>query len=399
MHRVRILHKTIFFELLWPFALTILVFLAVFLMMRMLDLTEYVVNYRVGLRPVVRLLLYSMPYFLTFVIPMAVLLAVLLTFLRLSADGEVTAVRAGGGSLFFFLPPVMLFCILAASVTAFIGTTGLPWGRMATKALLLDVARRNIEIGIRERTFNDQFSGVVLYAGKVDSKKLTLGDVYIEDRKTPGVTTIILSGKGKLFSEPDKNLWLLRLSDGVFNQVDDRDRLVHSGRFATYDLLLDLKSMISPVRTSGPKDEEEMTITELIDFINTWPKRDDLYWLAKIQLQKKASLPFACVVLGFLAMPLGVVSRVSRKSFGVSLALGCFLLYYLILAAGEVFGEAGRYPPVIGMWMPNLVILALGLVLFFGEQNDRPVFAVRWVRSLGWRLRARRERKTGGGAA
>ncbi|MEW5734690.1 MAG: LPS export ABC transporter permease LptF [Thermodesulfobacteriota bacterium] len=395
MHRVRILHKTIFLELLWPFGLTILVFLAIFLMMRMLELTEYVVNYRVGLVPVVRLLLYSMPYFLTFVIPMAVLLAVILTFLRMSADSEVTAVRAGGGSLTFFLPPVMLFCLLATLLTAYMCVVGLVWGRLATKDLLLSVARRNIEIGIRERTFNDQFSGVVLYAGRVDPKKLLLHDVYIEDRKTPGVTTIIVAGRGKLFSEPEKNLWMLRLTDGLFNQVDDRAHIVHSGTFTTYDLMLDLKNMISPVRTSGPKDEEEMTIPELLDFIHTWPKRDDLYWLAKIQLQKKASIPFACMVMGFLAIPLGVVSRVSRKSFGVGLALGCFLLYYLILAAGEVFGEAGKYPPLIGMWMPNLVLFGIGLTLFVGEQNDRQVFAVRWAKAAAWRLRERRERRLG----
>jgi len=35
--------------------------------------------------------------------------------------------------------------------------------------------------------------------------------------------------------------------------------------------------------------------------------------------------------------------------------IGIGLFLYLLLSAGLVFGEAGMYPPILGMWVPNIV--------------------------------------------
>ena len=50
-----------------------------------------------------------------------------------------------------------------------------------------------------------------------------------------------------------------------------------------------------------------------------------------------------------------------------------FLFYYLMLSAGWVFGENGSYPPVIGMWVPNLVMGGIGLFLLIRNAKERPV--------------------------
>jgi len=44
-----------------------------------------------------------------------------------------------------------------------------------------------------------------------------------------------------------------------------------------------------------------------------------------------------------------------------------------MLSAGQVFGEAGVYPPAIGMWAPNVVMGGLGLFLVVRTAIDRPV--------------------------
>ncbi len=48
-----------------------------------------------------------------------------------------------------------------------------------------------------------------------------------------------------------------------------------------------------------------------------------------------------------------------------------FLIYYLLLTAGLVFGETGTCPPVIGMWVPNVVMGVLGLYLLIKTANER----------------------------
>ena len=94
-----ILSRYLIKEMVPPFGINVGFFLFVFLMTKLLEITDYIVNYNVGLLPVLRMLIYTMPFFLQFVIPMAVMLAVLLTFLRMSGDNETIAIKACGVSL------------------------------------------------------------------------------------------------------------------------------------------------------------------------------------------------------------------------------------------------------------------------------------------------------------
>jgi lipopolysaccharide export system permease protein len=395
MRRPLVIHRHIFFELWQPFGVTVLALCALLVMTQMLDLGNYIVNHRVGVGAVGLLVLYTLPYLLTFILPMATMLAVLLTFLSLSAQNGITALKAGGMSLYRLIWPVALFCAITAGLTGFMMIKGLVWGRMATKVLLADVVAGHIDIGLEERTFLDRFEGVVLYVNEVDKSKRLLKHVFIEDRRTPGVTSVITARSGALLSAPDKSLWVLRLENGVLNQVDAKAKTVYETGFETYDLRVNLVSRLFAHDPGGPKDEEEMSLAELVEFLNTRQERDDLYWLAKLQFHKKFSLPFACMVLGLLSVPLGVVSRSARRSFGVILALVFFLFYYLILVAGEVFGEAGVYPPAIGMWMPNIILAAVAFPLWRSAATDRPFAPVEKVGAF-LRRRARKKAQTMG---
>jgi lipopolysaccharide export system permease protein len=90
-----------------------------------------------------------------------------------------------------------------------------------------------------------------------------------------------------------------------------------------------------------------------------------------MELHKKISIPIACLALGLLAVPLGIQSGSTKKSFGLVLGMILFLIYYLLLTAGLVFGETGVCPPVIGMWFPNIVMGGLGLYLLIQTANER----------------------------
>jgi lipopolysaccharide export system permease protein len=77
-----IISRTVFVEMLPPFGLNLFFFSFIFLVTKILDITNMVVNYQVNLGAFLLLLLYSMPFFLAFITPMSVMMAILLTFLR-----------------------------------------------------------------------------------------------------------------------------------------------------------------------------------------------------------------------------------------------------------------------------------------------------------------------------
>jgi len=367
-----IINRYIFKEMIWPFAINTAFFTFIFLMTKILDITNLIVNYKLSLSSVFLILVFAVPRFLSFVIPMSVMMAVLLTFLRLSNDHEFDALKAGGVSIYSLMPPVLALSIMGMLLSCFLTVYAMPWGMISMKELTFRVAASHVDAGLKERTFNDSFKDVMLYINKIDLKKKRLVDVFIEDKRSKNIVSTIVAPEGKLFGEPDKLVFHLQLYNGAINQVNMENRSAHSINFDTYDVSLDLKKTFTTSK-SGPKDEDEMSLGEFRQYLKTAPKNDEQYYRTLIELHKKFSIPAACIALGILAIPLGVQSSSAKRSAGLGLGLVLFLIYYLMLSAGQVFGEAGVYPPVIGMWVPNVVMGGLGLFLVVRTANDRPV--------------------------
>jgi lipopolysaccharide export system permease protein len=366
-----IIHRYIFREMLPPFGINLIFFSFIFLMTQIIEIMNMVVNHRVGLSVIGWMILYTLPFFMEFIIPMSVMMSVLLTFLRLSSDNEILALKNGGLSVYDMLPPVLLFCLIGALLTALTALYGLPWGRMSIKKLTLQVASTNLDIGIKERTFNDGFKGVMLYINKMDAKTRILSEVFIEDQRTPDAIITVVAPKGQMDSNPDTHQFLLRLYEGTINQVDIKTRSVNTVHFDTYDIHLDTRQAVAAM-ASGPSHPEEMSLSEIRQYLAASTEKNSKYYLTLMEFHKKFSLPFACIALGILAAPLGIQSRSSRRSFGISLGICFFLIYYILLSAGWVFGEAGKYPPALGMWIPNLVTAGAGLILLHRANHEKP---------------------------
>jgi lipopolysaccharide export system permease protein len=369
-----------------PFGINLIFFSFIFLMTQIIEIMNLVVNHRVGLSVIGWMILYTLPFFMEFIIPMSIMMSVLLTFLRLSSDNEILALKNGGLSVYDLLPPVMLFCLVGALLTAFTALYGLPWGRMSIKKLTAQVASTNLDIGIKERTFNDGFKGVMLYVNKVDAKTRILSDVFIEDQRTQDAIITVVAPKGQMDSNPDTHQFLLRLYEGTINQVDVKSRSVNTVHFDTYDILLDTRQAIAAMAT-GPTHPEEMSLSEIRKYLALSTEKNSKYYLTLMEFHKKFSLPFACIALGLLAAPLGIQSRSSRRSFGISLGICFFLIYYILLSAGWVFGEAGKYPPILGMWLPNLVTTGAGLILLHRANYEKPAPLTTLAAGVARRLR------------
>jgi lipopolysaccharide export system permease protein len=367
-----IINRYLLKEMMLPFVINSVFFTFVFLMTKILDITNLIVNYKISMFSILLILLYSIPRFLSFVIPMSVMMAVLLTFIRLSNDKELVALKAGGVSIYGLIPPVLVFCLMGVVLSCFITVYGMPWGTVSMKELTFQVAASHADAGLKERTFNDTFKDVMLYINKIDLKKKILKDVFIEDKRSQNIVSTVMAPKGRMFAEPDKLVFHLKLYQGTINQVNLENRSAHSINFDSYDVNLDVKKTLTASK-NGPKDEDEMSFGDLKAYLKTFSQQNEQYYTALIELHKKFSIPFACFALGILAVPLGIQSESAKRSTGLGLGMVFFLIYYIMLSAGSVFGETGVYPPMVGMWVPNIVLGGLGLFLLIRTANDRSV--------------------------
>ncbi|UCF77772.1 MAG: LptF/LptG family permease [Candidatus Eiseniibacteriota bacterium] len=102
-----------------------------------------------------------------------------------------------------------------------------------------------------------------------------------------------------------------------------------------------------------------------------------------VEIHKKFSIPFACLVFVLVGMPLGMKARKSGLAIGFA-SIGFFVFYYIFLLGGEQLADRKLLPPGIAIWMPNIVLGALGLLL---------ALDVCEVIDLGFLRRARRRRR------
>jgi lipopolysaccharide export system permease protein len=373
MHSPTTINRYIFREFFPPFGISLCFLTFVFLMTRIPEIMNLVVNYSADLSAVLWMILYTLPRFLEFTIPMSVMAAVLLIFVRMSVENEMTAVKGAGLSLYRLLPPVVIFCMLGTGLTLFITVFAVPWGKLSVKEKTLALARSSMDLALEERQFNTRLDDFMIYVSHVDLKTRDLTDVFIEDRTVKGMTRISIAPEGRLIRSQDSNLYTIRLFNGMINQVDIEKKEVSNIRFGNYDINIDLTRIQQGGDKNIQKDLDEFGIRELLNFIRAGRTDDTRMSEAKMVLHEKFSVPFACLFLGLLAFPLGVQSLVTGRSSGLGLGVFFLLVYYIFLAAGWSAGETGRFPPVLGMWIPNLVMAGAGVFLLKRNADENPV--------------------------
>ena len=114
-----------------------------------------------------------------------------------------------------------------------------------------------------------------------------------------------------------------------------------------------------------------MTISELRREVGDSRIEDPEYFKALLELHRRFSLPVGCLFLGLLAVPLGVQSKSAKRSFGLVLGLFFFFFYYLLMSLGKIYGETGAYPPLIGMWLPNFIMGAMGIYFLIRTASEQ----------------------------
>ncbi|MCK9244596.1 MAG: LptF/LptG family permease [Candidatus Marinimicrobia bacterium] len=92
-----------------------------------------------------------------------------------------------------------------------------------------------------------------------------------------------------------------------------------------------------------------------------------------VEIQKKYSIPFACIVFMLMGAPLGVVTRRGGMTVAAVLSILFFLLYYVFLIGGEELADAAIITPFWAMWTPNLILFIIGVYLIYYTSTEQRV--------------------------
>jgi lipopolysaccharide export system permease protein len=365
----RTLHRYVFLQILAPFAAGLALFTFILLIARIMKLVEMVVNRGVPALEILRVFSYILPAFLEVTVPMALLLACLLACGRLSADSEITAMKAAGLSLYQIAAPIVAFAGLVFVLALFLSLYARPWGNSALKTAIFDLARTRATVGLKEHVFNDEFKGLVIYVEKIEPPGSNLRRILITDRRQAGEENTVVAKRGALVSHEHTRSVNLRLFDGVIFTSRDREQGYHKTDFNTYDVNLNLSEALGQLETRE-REPSEMPLRELLGAVSAESARGEPARQERVELARRFSIPFAALVFAVIGIPLGLQPVRAVRSRGLAVSLVVILSYYLMLSAAETLATQGKVPITLAMWTPNIVLASIGSVLFFRQAKE-----------------------------
>ncbi len=94
----------------------------------------------------------------------------------------------------------------------------------------------------------------------------------------------------------------------------------------------------------------------------------------QIEMYKKFTLSFACIIFFFIGAPLGAIIRKGGLGMPVVVSVFMFIFYYIIDNSGYKLARDGRWEVWEGMWLSSAVLLPLGIFLTYKAVKDSAVF-------------------------
>ena len=191
--------------------------------------------------------------------------------------------------------------------------------------------------------------------GRIDSIGGAYGK-YLQELNYVGIEPykrVLVDGKAKMVENPPVVLTQAVNVDSIFNGQSLRERQ----NFVAYAL-----------------DRSRQTLSEF-EF-KSYSLKDDkkIKIRHQIELQRKFTLSFACLIFFFIGAPLGAIIRKGGLGMPIVISVFLFIFYYIIDTAGYKMSREGRIEVWQGIWASSAVLLPLGIFLTYKAVNDSAVF-------------------------
>ncbi|MEO5510337.1 MAG: LptF/LptG family permease [Longimicrobiales bacterium] len=337
----------------------------------------------------------SLPHIVALTLPMAVLVAVLYAYSQMTADNEITALKAGGINLVRMLVPLLVAAAILSAVMVWFNDRILPETNHQLAELIMDVNStsptfsmkdRNVVNDLSTRDYSQHF---LLRAMEIDVATNRLRGITIYDVSDPNMSTTVYADSGFMRFNRQRTDLFLTLYDGRVDQLKrqtpaDLDRIFfaeqqmqvkgignefersqdnyRSDREMTLDTLAgriaSAKRDLAMVRQSAA-GEARLDSTEFAQRQETLQSQINSY---SVEWHKKFAIPFACIIFVLIGAPIAV--RFPRGGAGmvIMISLIIFGIYYMSLIGGESLGDKGTIPPFLGPWAPNFFFGLIGLL-------------------------------------
>ena len=360
-------------------ALVLLAFSAIYFLGEFIDLIDDFQQHKVKARTILLYYAYHLWQIAFTVAPIAVLVGVLITLGLLARRNEITAMKAGGISVYRAAGPVLGMGLLTS--LALYGMQ--EWLLPRTNK---EAATHHNVIKGRPAQSSDQFDRRWVLA----SDERFYNFEYIVERDATVPRGLAERGAGGDFAvyglsiyDVEPKTWELRsrlfANRAAWNPASRTYELEHGWRrstgvkssFHTFEaqrvraIGRDPGGEIEPPsyfkREEKPSDT--MGFGELSAYIASLESRGFEVAKLQVQLQRKLAFPMVGLVMTLLAVPFSFIVARRGALYGIGIAIVIAIVYWAVLGIFEALGNSALLHPALAAWAPNLLFGAAGLYL------------------------------------
>lgn len=311
--------------------------------------------------------LFILPRLLTFTVPWAVMVAAVLVFSRMSADSEITAMRACGVSIIQILSPILLITFLMTALCLYLQVEVGPQLLWKSRSMMsMEAAQRpmalfepgnpfsykegknNIVIAIDDRVGDNELKGVLFCKTDPD------GNLLQE----------VSAAKGIIKADTDAMILYFTLYDCMLTDRTGNSKEGVSRAYSeTFEFVFPYGKEANAQKIS--EKPKYMPLNELLGEIRRTKLENKDTTILEVQLNKR--IAFALSPIAFLLLGLPLAIRTSRRetSIGLFICVALASVYFFTVVLFESLDEFSWLYPQYLLWLPNIIFQMLGAILTY----------------------------------
>lgn len=369
---MRLLSRAVFREIATSALLGALLFTFVFFLQRLGKGEIFALLLKSSAPPstIAYLLALVIPPTLPFTVPVGVLVGILIGLGRMSSDNEITAMRATGVPARTILRPVLTLGVLGLLTASAASLWLTPWSIRETIRISQQLAATQLTADIQPGVFEESFPNSILYVRDVVAGPVTRWrKVFIADTRPPeerksaarqvgDAPPITIAEEAIAMPDPAQNRIQLSLKNAFTHEMGKDENDDYNSTFPTGEQILDAQKPEDTVRNRAYSELDTVPLHRLI---KTLSKQDSVD--PRIEFHQRLALPWGCVLLALVGLPLGVSSRKAGKSSAFVLTIILAFAYWMGLISLIGLARQGKIPVEIAAWMPNFIFAIIGIFL------------------------------------
>lgn len=332
------------------------------------QLLELLINQNAPPSLILSFIAYILPFSFTFTIPWGFQTAVLLVFGRMSAENELTAMRATGVSVARACVPVWILAVLLSGLCLWINLDVAPRAQARMKDSLFKIATENPLAVFGNDKVIDFFPERKIYVEKSEGQKLTNLYIYELDPQNH-VRSVMFAPEGSIGmatvpvtlpdgSASEEKQIILKMHNSLFEQRDDDHpediSRIRPGITVEHGVIaMPLKKLYERQRKA--KGLGALPVAELLD--SDRPEKI-------VELNKRIGNALATIALALLAVPLAVTAQRKETSVGFAVSLVLGLCYFFLIFTADLARNRPAWHPALLVWLPNVIFLSIGAYRF-----------------------------------